>query len=357
MPSIDRFSFWISISRSIVYFSGYMESWLYGTEGYYTRFKAIGKQGDFYTAVSVSPFFGASIANFLYHQIEAGSIPRNALLVEVGAHQGHLIGDMIQWLYTCDPRLIDEMRFAVIEREPKVREAQRHYFEERFGQEVEIEQYEGLEGLREPYAFVFANEIFDAFPCELINEGAIATLKQDHIVWQKAPQALLEQSEKYRQTRGEFAVGYEAFAKRMSVAFEDCDFVTFDYGEQYVRNDFSIRLYTQHETFPLFDESVVLSEHYRLSDLTYDVNFEHVMDAFGAAGFKKIAYETQARALVRFGIIEMLDAFARQTTQANYLREADKIKTLLAPTMMGDRFKMLHLRKSSHQKDNDYAVS
>jgi SAM-dependent MidA family methyltransferase len=29
-----------------------------------------------------------------------------------------------------------------------------------------------------------------------------------------------------------------------------------------------------------------------------------------------------------------------------YLREADKVKTLIAPTIMGDKFKMLHLRKA-----------
>ena len=55
--------------------------------------------------------------------------------------------------------------------------------------------------------------------------------------------------------------------------------------------------------------------------------------------------ETQARALVRFGIIDILDMFRQQTTPAKYLQQADKIKTLLAPTVMGDRFKMVHFRK------------
>ncbi len=56
-------------------------------------------------------------------------------------------------------------------------------------------------------------------------------------------------------------------------------------------------------------------------------------------------YETQARALVRFGLIDILEQFAKQTKEAHYVREADKIKTLISPTMMGDRFKMIHLRK------------
>ncbi len=88
-----------------------------------------------------------------------------------------------------------------------------------------------------------------------------------------------------------------------------------------------------------------MRDEFKKSDITYDVNFEHVVDAFGEAGFETVDYETQARALIRFGLIDMLEAFARQTTQENYLREVDKVKTLIAPTMMGDKFKMIHLRK------------
>jgi len=69
------------------------------------------------------------------------------------------------------------------------------------------------------------------------------------------------------------------------------------------------------------------------------------MDAFGDAGLSVVHYETQARALVRFGLIDMLEDFAKQTTQSIYLREVDKVKTLIAPTMMGDKFKLVHLRK------------
>jgi len=36
----------------------------------------------------------------------------------------------------------------------------------------------------------------------------------------------------------------------------------------------------------------------------------------------------------------------KNTSEENYLREANKIKTLLTPTGMGDRFKMAHFRKN-----------
>jgi SAM-dependent MidA family methyltransferase len=141
------------------------------------------------------------------------------------------------------------------------------------------------------------------------------------------------------------AIGYEEFALKMANGVERCDFISFDYGEKLVRNDFSIRVYQKHQTFPLFDEELKLNEVYQQADITYDVNFGHLIDAFINAGFTLDSYETQARALIRFGIIDILGMFANQTTQAKYLREADKIKTLIAPTIMGDKFKMVHFIK------------
>jgi len=192
---------------------------------------------------------------------------------------------------------------------------------------------------------VVANEIFDAFPCELLKDEKIAVVEKHEIHWEEAGAETLAWAKTQHLTQGEIAIGYEAFAVEMARGIERCDFVTFDYGEKYVRNDFSIRVYRSHETFPLFDEALVLAESYKKDDITYDVNFGHVSEAFKGAGFSEVDYETQARALIRFGIIDILEQFSKQTSQARYASEADKIKTLIAPTMMGDRFKMIHFRK------------
>ena len=50
------------MQRCVMKFSKYMNEWLYDKDGYYASFRAIGKGGDFYTAVSSSMFFGGSIA-------------------------------------------------------------------------------------------------------------------------------------------------------------------------------------------------------------------------------------------------------------------------------------------------------
>ena len=322
-----------------------MNQWLYGEEGYYKRFKAIGKGGDFYTAVSTSAFFGASIANHFYRLIQDQKVPRDAFLIEVGAHQGYLIADMIQWLYSCDPTLIDTLYFGIVERQPAVQEAQRAYLQKRFGNAVNILFFNDIAEVESAYACIVANEILDAFPCELYKDEKIALVKDHQIIWQDAPLVLQAFAKKHRLRTGEIAVGYEAFAQSMATGIEHLDFITFDYGEKYVRNDFSIRIYTEHKTLPLFDEELILSDAYQKADITFDVNFAQVIDAFEENGFETVAYETQARALVRFGMIDILEQYAKTTTEVNYLREADRIKTLISPTIMGDRFKMVHFRK------------
>jgi len=326
-------------------FSEYMNEWLYGEEGYYKNFKAIGKSGDFYTAVSASSFFGASIANYFYTLLTEGKADRNGWLIEVGAHQGYLLCDMIQWLYTCDPSLVKTLKFAIVERQPELQKAQLAYIQERFGDDITVTHFDDISAIEVEYAFVVANEIFDAFGCELLKDEKIANVTEHKIEWEEASSELLSWAKKHHLKQGEVAVGYEAFAKDMALGIKKCDFVSFDYGEKYVRNDFSIRIYRKHETFPLFDEALILADAYKKDDITYDVNFGHVSEAFKAQGFEEVLYETQARALVRFGLIDILEQFSKQTTPQRYTREADKVKTLISPTMMGDRFKAVHFRR------------
>ena len=325
-------------------FSEYMSDWLYGDEGYYSSFKAIGKEGDFYTAVSSSRFFGASIANFLLKLISQDSSKKEGYLVEIGAHRGYLICDMIQWIYSVDPSLLDSLKFAIIEKHPSLIEEQKAYIYSRFGDDVKVEHFGSIGEIKTDYAFVVSNEIFDAFPCELYMDEKIATVNDNTISWISAPVDMIEWSKKHRLTKGEITVGYEEFASEFN-NLPKCDFVSFDYGEKYIRNDFSIRIYKEHKTYPLFDVNVKLEDLFGNSDITYDVNFAHVIEAFENNGFKLSRFQTQARALIEFGIIDILEQFARVATKERYISEADKIKTLIAPTIMGDKFKMVFLSK------------
>jgi SAM-dependent MidA family methyltransferase len=323
-----------------------MHLWLYGKDGYYTRFRDIGREGDFYTAVSASRFFGASIAEFIWKKMQNEEISRRCSIVEIGAHRGYLLADMIEWFYHRDPSSIENLEFAIIERQDELIEVQKRYFADRFGSDIVLKHYRlgGESPLFEDACFI-SNEIFDAFACDLYRDGEMAFVEDGEIVWREADPDIVGFASKHSLIRGEIATGYEEFASEIYASAKRCDFISFDYGEKYVRNDFSIRVYDNHETYPLFDEELDISTAFANSDITYDVNFAHVIESFEKAGLRLESYETQARALVRFGIVDILQEYASIADYPSYLREADKIKTLLSPTIMGDKFKMVHFCK------------
>merc|ERR1711879_305032 len=80
-------------------FSEYFNKWLYGKNGYYANYKEIGKEGDFYTSVSTSSFFGGSIGKRVVDSIKEGTLPKNTTILEIGAHHGYLLADIIQKKY------------------------------------------------------------------------------------------------------------------------------------------------------------------------------------------------------------------------------------------------------------------
>lgn len=337
-------------------FSEFFNSWLYGEDGYYKNFKTIGKAGDFYTAVSTTNFFGASIANFLYDQIQTGRVSKNTALVEVGAHQGYLICDMIQWLYTCDASLIESMQFYIVEKQPKVQNQQREYIYNRFGNDVRVDIVSALSEIKSDEVFVAANEIFDAFACELVYDDKICHIDEKtlHPVWiDNKDEPIKQKCKKYGIEKGEVAVGFEAFAKELSNCAKKISFLTFDYGEKYSRNDFSIRIYKDHKVYPFFENGLNMDELYKKSDITMDVNFMHLIDAFEQNRFKTVKFSSQNSALVDFGLMEILEKYAKVATKQQYMHQVNKIKTLIDPTMMGERFKTVYFQKGYEGVSND----
>lgn len=324
-----------------VRFSEYMSDWLYGKEGYYTVYRSIGKGGDFYTAVSTSKFFGGSIANHILKRIDEGFLRTDALICEIGAHHGYLLADIIEFLHTLRPQLLQTLRFGIVERFDALQEQQRNYFAESFGNAVNLEHYHDLSELDEGCVFFVANEIFDAFPCELFYKGKIGRVEEHAVVFDLDDSEIAALAEKYKQDRGEIARGYESFALAMAGAAKRFEFVTFDYGEMEARSDFSIRVYRDHQTFPLFDEALSLSEAFAKSDITYDVNFTHVKEAFEHAGVRCTQYATQLVAMIEMGILDLLAMLKEHAGEEIYAQELEKAKILITPSLMGERFKMI----------------
>ena len=322
-----------------------MNEWLYGKEGYYTNYKQIGKEGDFYTSVSTSKFFGGTIAKHIISLIEEGFLEKDSVICEIGAHHGYFLADVIEFIYTLAPELLETLNFVMIERFDSLQIQQKNYFHESFGDVISLTHYKSLSELTCKSAFFIANEIFDAFGCELLYDGKIASVKEGKVEFDIEDESILEKAKKYHKTKGEIAVGYEEFAKEMAQSAQMFEFMSFDYGEMMARPDFSIRIYKDHDVFPFFDEKVDIKELFKNSDITYDVTFEHVKDSFVEAGVEFVELQTQMRALVEMGILELLEMLRLNVDEKIYEQELQKVKLLIMPNFLGERFKMIRFRK------------
>lgn len=331
-----------------------MREWLYAPCGYYATHNTIGKEGDFYTAVSTSMFFGGCIAKRAIKSIEE-FLGEECAIVEVGAHKGYLLADIIQFIYTLKPTLLETLSFYIVEPFESNQQVQKEYFEQSFGDAIKLLHVRSLSELTCKNAFVVANEIFDAFTCEVIKEDKMLFMQNHEPIFMPQDATTSKLCEKYKLTCGELALGYEGFALEMANALEKFEFVTFDYGDRGARGDFSLRIYEKHQVYPFFSltsfvedklqSKKTLQELFSKSDITYDVNFEHLISAFESAGVSCKLYTSQMKALVDFGLIELLEILKEKVQESVYKEQMNRVKPLIDPAFMGERFKMCCFRK------------
>ena len=327
-------------------FSKYMTNWLYGEDGYYASYKNIGKSGDFYTAVSTSKFFGGTIAKHIISLVDEGFLAKDGVICEIGAHHGYFLADVIEFIYTLRPELLKTLEFVIIERFDDLQKFQTNYFEESFGDVIKLTHYKSLTELKCKNAFFIANEIFDAFPCELYYKGKTARVDAHNVEFDVNNEWVESKANKYNKDRGEIAIGYEEFAQEMADSCEKFEFMSFDYGEMVARPDFSVRIYKKHEVIPFFEEDINREELFAKTDITYDVTFEHVKDAYTEAGVEFVELKAQMKALIDMGIMDLLEILQEKVDEKIYKQELEKVKILIMPDFLGERFKMIRFRKS-----------
>ena len=335
----------------MIEFKNYFEEWLYGKNGYYSNYKQIGKDGDFFTSVSTSSFFGGSIAKKIISSIEEGFLPSNTTILEIGAHHGYLLADIIQFIYTLKPKLLETLNFAIIERFENLQIQQKRYLEESFGNIIKLKHFNDISEVKLENAYIIANEIFDAFSCDLVYTNKENILQQAYISNHKiefldcVDKKILNHCKKYSITKGEVALSYKDFVDTLCKNITHFEFLTFDYGDRFPRNDFSTRIYEKHSVYPIFEENLPLEKLFKNSDITYDIHFNYLGDCFKDLGILNIKFNTQLKSLVEFGILDLLEILKANVDEKTYLKETQKVKVLLEPTGMGDRFKTLNIRK------------
>jgi SAM-dependent MidA family methyltransferase len=205
-------------------FARFMELALYCPKhGYYeTKKDNPGRRGDFYTSVGVGEVFGQMLAGrFAEWLEEVRRTPDFASLrpgkecgvriVEAGAHDGRLAGDILGWLRANRPELFGQMEYWIIEPSAVRHEWQKEKLAE-FAPRVRwLLRFNGLSspaGATEDLAIqrfngvIFSNELLDAMPVHRFGWDAKnkkwfewgVTLNGENLVWARCPDSHAPQS-------------------------------------------------------------------------------------------------------------------------------------------------------------------
>jgi SAM-dependent MidA family methyltransferase len=340
--AIERAGGWLDFER-------YMELALYAPgRGYYSAGSTkLGAAGDFVTAPELSSALGRALATTLAAELAAlGSHE----VLELGAGSGALATQLLESF----AKLGHEVRYRILEPSADLRQRQRQTLA-RFADRVEW-----LERLPEaPFAGVIvANEVLDALPvCRFTIVGANAralgvVARGGGFEWGEprpvpavtAAVATLEGRLGRSLSNGyssELCLLLPAWLRALAASLERGSVLFADYG--------LVRAEYYHEQ----RASGTLICHYRhrahddpflypgLQDITAWVDFSAVADAARAAGFEIGGFTTQGHYLLN--VLTALPAGLGIDLTAP--REQSALQTLILPGEMGERFKVLLLRK------------
>lgn len=147
-------------------FSAFMARALFHPErGYYTRYiKTVGRGGDFSTSATLSPSLGHAVAAWL--KAESRLQPQVRHIIEIGAGDGSLMHTVRKALGWWARR---RFTFHIVETSPVLRQAQ----QKKLGSKVTWHNdLESALAAAAGHAFIYHNELLDAFPATLVQWDA-----------------------------------------------------------------------------------------------------------------------------------------------------------------------------------------
>jgi SAM-dependent MidA family methyltransferase len=346
-------------------FSDFMELALYHEGyGYYSQpvSRAIGRMGDFYTSVSVGSTFGFLLAHAIHREwMTTFGGAMQPVIVEQGAHDGRLARDVMAGLRAIDPAFAASLTYRVIEPRPSVRMA----LEATLASDPEgggIEVVGDFAAAATPCGIFLCNELLDAFPvhCLLFQDGAWRERavgwhdSGDGLAWVARP--LPPFLEAFAASLGhDFPEGYhtevcpavDLWVEESAALFGERGlWWIIDYG--YERADYyapsrrtgTLRCYDAHRAGEdPFDSP-------GRQDITAHVDFTRVEEAASRAGLRRTRFTDQHHFLIEAARPWLLsiEGEAPAAATAKRLRQ---FQTLTHPSLMGQQFKVMELRRGS----------
>jgi SAM-dependent MidA family methyltransferase len=384
--------------RGPIPFSRYMEMCLYDPElGYYSRnVQQFGKGGDFYTSSDVHAVFGRLLARQFEEMWRALGSPEKLSLIELGPGRGLFAQDVLDWSERKFPDFFRAMHYVLFESSPALRQRIQttlaHHV--RAGRaEVSIPdslsaQPEGPwvpEGspvrrgfwvaqrfsaanspqpspralASEVPTIVFANEFFDALPCEVLSpEGSLRVDARDGRfveTWTPASPEELQFLDRYSVhpepgERVDVALITQQFMDRVAASLDRGFIIAIDYG--YTREE---QLAGRHRgTVKALRQHSVSVSPYKApgeQDITADVNFTALAAAAEKHGMQAQKLRTQSQFLMGIGETnQFADAFEECRLLQERAKVALQLKHLVTPAGMGESFHVLVASKEVEQE-------
>ena len=151
-------------------FARYMALALYHQQyGYYNSgIVRIGAAGDFFTSSSLGRDFGELLAIQFEQMWHILGCPDPFYLVEMGAGNGELARDILNYLVNHSNDLVKSLKYIIIERSPALIEIQQQLL--KFDIELTWQKWSDL-AVDSIKGCFFSNELVDAFPVHLIKKG------------------------------------------------------------------------------------------------------------------------------------------------------------------------------------------
>lgn len=278
-------------------FAAFMARALFDPEsGYYTRhIKTVGARGDFSTSATLSPSLGKAVAAWL--KAEARLQPQVRHVIEIGAGDGSLMHGVRRALGWWTRR---QFVFHIVETSPVLRERQQQKLGDKVRWHTTLEAaLEHAQGS----AFLYHNELLDAFPATLVQWHAPAQSWQE--VWvpeslhplqlDPAPFSALRHTAFADGQRCELHPSIRDWLQGWVPHWQRGAMLTIDYGDEFPRlyhrrPQGTLRAYLLHQRLTGID---VYANPGR-QDITADINFTDYRAWLTELGLEEASHQTLA---------------------------------------------------------------
>ena len=131
-----------------------------------------------------------------------------------------MLADIIQFIYTLKPQLLETLNFAIVERFPNLQKQQKKYINDSFGDIINLKHYDDINEVKLENAYIVANEIFDAFSCDLVYTNKENILQQTFVSNHKIEfidcidENIINHCKKYDITKGSY-LSYKDFVETL----------------------------------------------------------------------------------------------------------------------------------------------